>query len=307
MAPGQDDLSQFHDPVMVEEVLEHLLPDDAADPSVGSGLFVDGTVGAGGHAAALLERAPSAQLIGLDRDEFAVTLARKRLAPHGARARVFQRSYADLAEVLAEAGAPAPIGILLDLGLSSMQVDDPERGFSFRFPDAAPDMRFDATSEADSAAEWLNRASEHDIFIALSVYGGEPRARAVARALVAARPIMTVGQLANVIRGHAVHLKRIDAATRSFQGIRIAVNDEFGHLERGLRAAIEALAPRGRLVVLCFHSGEERLVKEAFRVAKREGKGHILTKKPIRAMESEVRRNPRARPTRLRAFQRGEE
>ncbi len=104
-----------------------------------------------------------------------------------------------------------------------------------------------------------------------------------------------------------MRLKRIDAATRSFQGIRIAVNDEFGHIERGLAAAIDALAPGGRLVVLCFHSGEERLVKEAFRVAKRDGKGHVLTKKPIRAMESEVRRNPRARPTRLRAFQRDEE
>ena len=307
MAPGQDDLFQFHDPVMVEEVLAHLLLDDAAQPSAATGLFLDGTVGAGGHAAALLERAPSAQLIGLDRDELAVELARRRLAPFGERARVFQRSYADLADVLAEVGAPAPAGILLDLGLSSMQLDDPERGFSFRFEDAAPDMRFDASSERHSAAEWLNKVSERDISEALSLYGGEPRAKAVARAIVAARPIMTVGQLTDVIRKHAVRLKRIDAATRSFQGIRIAVNDEFGHLERGLEAALEALRPLGRLVVLSFHSGEERLVKAAFRAAKLAGKGRILTKKPIRAMESEVRRNPRARPTRLRAFERGEE
>ncbi len=300
---------------MVEEVLTHLLPDNTAgdaasnttDPSVASGLFLDGTVGAGGHASALLECVPSAQLIGLDRDEVAVGLARKRLEPFGARARVLQRSFAELAEVLAEVGAPAPVGILLDLGLSSMQLDDPERGFSFRFADAAPDMRFDMSTEAKSAAEWLNKVREHDLSQALSLYGGEPRARAVARAIIAARPIMTAGQLAEVIRSQAVRLKRIDAATRSFQGIRIAVNDEFGHIERGLAAAIDALAPGGRLVVLCFHSGEERLVKEAFRIAKRDGKGHVLTKKPIRAMESEVRRNPRARPTRLRAFQRDEE
>jgi len=301
MPPDSDDLSHVHEPVLLEEVLEYL--GLRADPTP-EGLVVDGTVGAGGHAAAILEAAPGVTLLGLDRDPVALDLATRRLAPFGERARIEHGSYAEVAEVLTRTGSPAPIGMLLDLGLSSMQLDDPERGFSFRVGDAVPDMRFDASGAAPNAQELLNHASERDLQKILWEYGDEPRARSVARAIVRARPILTVGQLTEVVRGAALRVRRHDAATRTFQALRIAVNEELTHLERGLEAALDSLAPGGRLVVLCFHSGEERRVKAAFRAAFLAKRGQVLTRKPVRATPEEVRRNPRARSTRLRAFER---
>lgn len=300
MAPGQDDLSHFHEPVLVAEVLSWLLPAGSET----TGLVVDGTVGAGGHAAAILTAAPAATLLGFDRDPLAVRLATERLAPFADRASVEHGSYADLGSVLAAQERPAPVGVLLDVGLSSMQLDDAERGFSYRVDDAIPDMRFDPESDDPRAVDLLNTLSERDLADIFFELGEEPRARAVARAIVRARPITTVGQLAEVVRRHALRGRRHDPATRSFQGLRIAVNRELDVLAEGLRGAIDALAPSGRLVVLCFHSGEERAVKTAFRDAKRDGLGQILTKKPVRAMDVEVKRNPRARPARLRAFER---
>ena len=303
MSPASDDLSQFHEPVLLDEVLEYL--GLRQDPTR-EGLIVDGTVGAGGHAAAILEAGPGLRLLGLDRDPVALALAARRLAPFGERALVEQASYAEVNDVLARRGQPAPIGVLLDLGLSSMQLDDPERGFSFRSADAVPDMRFDAGGAEATAQDLLNHASERDLQEILWEYGDEPRARAVARAIVRARPILTVGQLTDVVRASALRVKRHDPATRTFQALRIAVNDELGHLERGLEAALDCLAPGGRLVVLCFQSGEERRVKKAFRAAFLAKRGLVLTRKPVRATREEVRRNPRARPTRLRAFELGE-
>jgi 16S rRNA (cytosine1402-N4)-methyltransferase len=302
MPPGSDDLSHVHEPVLLGEVLTYLALERAPDLN---GLVVDGTVGAGGHAKAILESAPGVRLLGLDRDPVALSLSTRRLAPFGERARIEHASYADVGQVLERLALPAPVGMLLDLGLSSMQLDDPERGFSFRGGEALPDMRFDASDEGTTAHDLVNHASERDLQEILWEYGDEPRARAVARALVRARPIHTVAQLAEVVRGAALKVRRHDAATRTFQALRIAVNEELQHLERGLEAAIECLAPGARLVVLCFQSGEERLVKAAFRAAYLAGRGQVLTRKPVRATPEEVRRNPRARPTRLRAFEKG--
>jgi 16S rRNA (cytosine1402-N4)-methyltransferase len=155
------------------------------------------------------------------------------------------------------------------------------------------------------AAAWVNRASEEDLARVLFEHGQEPRARAVARAIVRGRPFASVDALAQVVRRAALRTKRIDPATRTFQALRMAVNDEPGHLARGLSAALEALAPGGRLLVIAFHSGEERLVKAAFRAAQAAGRGRVLTKKPLRASEGECRENPRARPARLRVFEVG--
>lgn len=300
MSPDSNDLSQFHEPVLRAEVIEYLDLERFPDTN---GLVIDGTVGAGGHSEAILKAAPAVRVLGLDRDPVALAIATKRLAGFGERVRLEHASYAEIPEVITRLGEPAPIGVLLDLGLSSMQLDDPERGFSFRVEEAVPDMRFDGTQEGQGAADLLNHASVGDLQRILWEFGDEPRANAVARAIVRHRPILTVGQLCEIVRRTAQRVKRHDAATRTFQALRIAVNDELEHLERGLEVAIESLAPDARLVVLCFQSGEDRRVKAAFRAAKLAGKGTILTKKPVRATSEEIRRNPRARPTRLRAFE----
>jgi 16S rRNA (cytosine1402-N4)-methyltransferase len=302
MAPTDDDLSQLHRPVLLAEVLEHA---SAAGLDGPGALAVDGTVGLGGHAAALLEAHPAAQLLGLDRDPATLRLAARRLARFGTRVTLVHRSYADLAEVLAEQELAAPRAVLLDLGASSVQLDEAARGFSFRGGDAPADMRFDPTSDAPTAAAWLDRVDEAELVRVLRDYGGEPKARAVARALLRGRPFRSVEQLARAARSAALRTKRIDSATRTFQALRMAVNDEPGHLARGLAAAIEAVAPGGRVLVIAFHSGEERLVKAAFREAAAGGRGRVVTKKPIRSSEDEVRSNPRARPARLRVFEVG--
>lgn len=301
MCPAADDLSHLHRPVLLAEVLAHL---DAQGLNQPGAVVVDGTVGLGGHAEAILEAFPHARLLGMDRDPQALALAGQRLARFGARARLVHGSYATLAEALAAAGWPAPRAVLLDLGVSSLQLDRAERGFSFRGGAAAPDMRFDATEEGSTAADLVNHAREEDLARVLFEYGGEVRARAVARALVRGRPFRSVEQLAAAIRGSALRRGRIDPATRSFQALRMWVNDEPGHLARGLCAALAALAPGGRLLVICFHSGEERAVKEAFRGAQRTGQGVVVTRKPIRSSEQEEQHNPRARPARLRVFER---
>jgi 16S rRNA (cytosine1402-N4)-methyltransferase len=163
-------------------------------------------------------------------------------------------------------------------------------------------MRFDPSSDDPTAAEWLERVDEDELVRVLRDYGGEPKARAVARALLRSGPFTSVEQLARVVRSAALRTHRIDPATRTFQALRMAVNDEPGHLTRGLKAAIDVTADGGRVAVIAFHSGEERLVKAAFREAVARGRGRVVTKKPIRSSEGEVRSNPRARPARLRVF-----
>lgn len=303
MSSPRDDLSQpIHRPVMVREVLAHLF--DGA-PAEGELRIVDGTVGLGGHTAAILEARARARVLGLDRDSEALEHARRRLASYGDRVHLVHASYADLARVLDEDGGGAPWGVLLDLGVSSWQLDDPERGFSFVRGREGADMRFDRTGDTPTALELVNHLSERELADILHAYGDEPRARAVARRLVAARPIADAARLAEVVRGAAFRRGRIDPATRSFQALRIAVNAELEHVARGLEAALGAVVPGGRVVVIAFHSGEDRLVKEAFRTAARAGRGRLRTKKPERPSDEEVERNRRARPSRLRAFEAG--
>jgi 16S rRNA (cytosine1402-N4)-methyltransferase len=296
MTPGSEDLSHLHRPVLVAEVLTHLAPRGPI-----GGLVVDGTVGYAGHAVALLSAWPDARLLGCDRDRDALVAAKARLASFPGRARLFHASYADLDEVLAEAGEGAPDAVLLDVGASSPQLDSDVRGFSFRHESAPLDMRFDREGDGETAADLISRLSEGEISRVLFEHGGERRARAVAHAIVAARPLATVGDLrrvvASVVRRDA---SGIDPATRTFQALRIAVNDEAGHLARGVRAALAATKPSGRVAVIAFHSGEERAVKAAFHEATKAGRARVVTKKPVRPTEDEVRANPRARPARLR-------
>jgi 16S rRNA (cytosine1402-N4)-methyltransferase len=287
---------------MTAEVLEHFFADA---PGHTRRLVIDGTVGLGGHALAMLEARSEVFVLGLDRDGEALDIARRRLADHGhgERTRLVHASYAELERVLAETGETAPWGVLLDLGASSLQFDDPARGFSFRAPSSDADMRYDRTGDGPTALELVNRLSEKELADILHAYGEEPRARAVARALVEARPIHDGETLVDVVRRAAWRTRRHDPATRSFQALRIAVNEEYEHLDRGLEAALRVAAPGGRVVVLSFHSGEDRRVKNAFRDAARSGRGRLRTKKPQRPSDGEVRANVRARPAKLRAFE----
>jgi len=288
-----------HVPVLLEECVELL----AVKPG---GLYVDGTLGLGGHAAEVLRlSAPEGRLLGVDTDGESLAQARESLAAFGSRARFAQADFREIPALLAGARAD---GILLDLGVSSLQLDTPERGFSFRA--AGPlDMRMDRTG-GETAADVVNRAREHDLADVIYRYGEEPGSRRIARAIVRARergPIRTTTELAEIVRRAAPRRRPgLDAATRTFQALRIRVNRELEGLAPALRALGDHLATGGRLVVIAFHSLEDREVKQAFRDLAREG-FLLLTKKPLRPREEEVRRNPRARSARLRAVAREDE
>jgi 16S rRNA (cytosine1402-N4)-methyltransferase len=250
-----------HEPVLVGTVTELL----AAGPP---GWVVDATVGGGGHAAALLEAAPHLSVLGLDRDGDARAAATERLAPFGPRARVVAARFDQLADACATAGLGLLSGVLFDLGVSSPQLDRPERGFSHR--GAGPlDMRMDP-SAGHTAADVVNGATEDELTRILRAGGEERFARRVARALVAARPIETTDVLAELVRGAIPAPARRrggDPANRAFQALRIAVNEELDQLEPALGQAVELLAPGGRLVVLAYHSGEDRIVKRVLTAA----------------------------------------
>lgn len=279
-------------------------------------LWVDGTLGAGGHSHAILAARPDSRLLGLDLDPDALKLAAQRLAEFGDRVALIHASYETMRDSLKQAfNADSVDGILLDLGMSSMQVDHPKRGFAFRF-DAPLDMRFDPTSSRPTAAELVNTLTADELADLLYQYGEERESRRLARAIIAARPIQTTAQLANVVAATLRGWKeKIHPATRTFQALRIAVNDELGAVERVLPQAIALLKPRGRLAVITFHSLEDRIVKETF---KREATdclcpprqplctcGHhaslkLITRKPLTADPAEVAANPRARSAKLR-------
>jgi 16S rRNA (cytosine1402-N4)-methyltransferase len=287
---------------------------------------VDGTVGGGGHAAAILERtAPDGRLIGLDMDDHALEAARRRLLPFGERARLLRASFRELGAVLASLGVPSVDAVLLDLGVSSPQLDDPARGFRFGEATAAEtplDMRMDRRS-APTAAEILRTRSAEQL-AALFRDGAElPGAVRLARRIVAVReraPIETTRDLLRVIEAARVGGgRRHHPATLVFQALRIAVNDELGALREGLDAAILALRPGGRLVVIAYHSLEDRLVKQRLRDAERGctcpprtpvcicggvKRLRVLTRRPLRPSASELRQNPRSRSARLRAAER---
>jgi 16S rRNA (cytosine1402-N4)-methyltransferase len=268
------------------------------------GLWVDGTVGLGGHAEAILERsAPSGRLIGLDRDAETLAEAARRLERFGARVRLL---HADHREIPALLGMEAPDGILLDLGVSSVQLDTAERGFSFQ-ADGPLDMRMDR-SQGETAADVVNALREDDLASVIYRFGEEPSSRRIARTIVDARqrsPIATTGELASLVRRSARRSRRpsLDPATRTFQALRIYVNREIEGLGLALGEIARRLAPGGRFAVIAFHSLEDREVKQTFRGLANEG-FRLLTKKPVRPGDDEVRRNPRARSARLRGIER---
>ncbi len=313
-AGGREGLG--HIPVLCDDVVRFLTTGRG-------GTIVDGTVGLGGHAEALLLADPGADVVAIDRDPHALDRARRRLARFGDRVRFVHGSFSDLGEHLAALGVAAVDGVVLDLGVSSMQLDDASRGFSLR-GDGPLDMRMDPTCGA-SAAEWLAGADVREIERVLATYGEERYARRIARAIGMARgrePLRTTRQLVDVVHRAVPGVyfaEKIDPATRTFQAVRIAVNGELAALERGLEQGFAALARGGVLVAISFHSLEDRMVKTFFRERAaactcppdfpecRCGKkveAEILTRKPIVASEQETAANPRARSAKLRAARR---
>src|SRR5262245_48467459 len=318
-----------HEPVLLQEVLDWLKPE-------GGGLFIDCTLGLGGHTQAILTQAPQARVIGLDQDEEALAIARERLAQFKERVQLVHANFREIAAVAKRLGIKDVQGILADLGVSSLQLDKGERGFSFTV-EAPLDMRMDK-SGGQTAAELTARLSEKELADLIFEYGEEHGARRIAKAIVKARreqPITTTKQLADLVI-RALHIKgywRIHPATRTFQALRIAVNDELRALEAFIPAAISLLATGGRLAIISFHSLEDRIVKRRFqiesgrcfcesriRAAKYATAVDIetqvcpecgaqrritpLTRKPVRPTDEESARNPRSRSALMRVCER---
>jgi 16S rRNA (cytosine1402-N4)-methyltransferase len=301
-----------HRPVLVDLVVELFAP-------VPPGVVVDATVGGGGHAEALLDAHPHLSLVGLDQDPDAIHAATERLQRFGDRAAVRRRRFDELRAVLGELGHPAASGALFDLGVSSPQFDRPERGFSYRAPGPL-DMRMDPGRPV-SAADLVNGAPAAELARLLQAYGDERYARRISAAIVAARPITSTDQLAEVVRDAVPAPARRRGghpARRTFQAIRIAVNDELAILPASLDDAIDLLVPGGRCVALAYHSGEDRIVKDRFRLAAAggwTGPSHLPTPPDVRPAvrllrrgawrpgAAEVAANPRAEAARLRAVE----
>lgn len=296
----------LHIPVLLDEVMDALAP-------AGGEWHVDGTFGAGGYTRAIL--GTGANVIAIDRDPDAIAAGSALADASGGRLLLVHGRFGDLDRIAADVGHPALDGLTLDIGVSSMQLDQADRGFAFS-ADGPLDMRMQ--QDGESAAEWIDRAEEGEIADALYLYGEERQSRRVARAIVAARPLRTTGELAAVVRralGHRPGAPK-DPATRTFQAIRIVVNDELGELERGLEAAERALKPGGRIAIVSFHSLEDRIVKRFFKSRSGADAGasrhrpevgagpqptFASVAKARRAGEAEVARNPRARSATLRS------
>jgi 16S rRNA (cytosine1402-N4)-methyltransferase len=287
-----------HEPVLVADVVRLLQPRPG-------GTYVDGTLGLGGHTQALLS-AGAGRVIGIDRDASALAAGRAALSEFAGRVEFVHDDYRRLPEVLAARNLTEVDGVLVDLGVSSMQLDDPARGFSFR--EAGPlDMRFDAT-RGEPLAVRLSRVDERELGDVIFQFGEERHARRVARAILAARDrgaLATTGDLAAVVRRAAGGRgwQRLDPATRTFQALRIWVNDELEGLAAFLATACGRLVRGGRLVVIAFHSLEDRVVKHTFRQLALEGAAAVVTRRPVVAGDAERRANPRARSARLRAVE----
>ncbi len=290
-----------HIPVLTTEAIQFLRPERG-------GLFVDCTVGLGGHTQALLETGAT-RVLGLDRDPQALAAARARLAPFGDRVELVHADFKSVETVLESRGIDAIDGALADLGVSSLQLDGPGRGFSFQ-RDEPLDMRMDSTS-GETAADLVARSTERELADAIYTYGEERHSRRIAKAIVRSRrdqPIATTGQLAGIVRRAAGRhgYQRIDPATRTFQALRIWVNQELEGLDRFLETVIRRLRAGARLVVMSFHSLEDRIVKHTFKALAHGAQAAVvlLTKKPVVPGDEEVERNPRARSAKLRAAER---
>jgi 16S rRNA (cytosine1402-N4)-methyltransferase len=306
----------MHIPVLYHEVLELLRPQ-------ANGRYIDGTLGAGGHTAGILEASiPDGRVLGFDRDPDAIAFARQRLAPFGHRVIFVNDSYAHMGQIAPELGFTPADGILLDLGLSSRQLDSGERGFSFR-QEGPLDMRFDPT-QGETAADLINNYTEAELADIFWRYGEEKRSRHYARLIVAhraQRPITTTTQLADLIlsgSGQAQRSWRIHPATQVFQALRIVVNQELEAVAEGTETAVTLLKPGGRLAVISFHSLEDRFVKQLFRrlsqacvcppeqpicTCHAQAILRLVTRKAIQATAEEIAANPRSRSARLRVVE----
>lgn len=309
-------MSGFHHlSVLPDEVIRFLEPEDGKT-------YLDGTLGGGGHSSLILEKAPGAHLIGIDRDREALAAASARLASHGDHVRLVHGDFAEVAGHLGDLGVTALDGFILDLGVSSHQLDTRERGFSFQ-QDAPLDMRMDISS-GETAAELVNGLPEAELERIIGEYGEERWAKRIAAFIVRERaesPITTTFRLVDIIKGAVPKAKwdeRIHPATRTFQALRIAVNTELDSLEQGMRAALDLLKPGGRGVIISFHSLEDRIVKHIFReyaegctcprqlpicVCGKQPRVKILTTRPVTATTEEAEGNPRARSAKLRAVE----
>lgn len=310
--------SHPHIPVLPGAVLEYLAPRDG-------GRYLDGTLGLGGHAARVLDAARNCRVLGLDRDENALALAATRLAPYGDRAILRHGLFSEFTEHLDSLGWDYIDGALVDIGVSSLQLDTPERGFSFSH-DGPLDMRMDQSGGGDSAAKLVNASSREELAHIIKTFGEEPQAGRIARAIVEARGgkrIETTLELASIVDGAYPAKWRATArnhpATRTFQALRVAVNEEFDELRLFLERVIPRLRPGGRLVVISFHSLEDRIVKHFLRgeaagcvcprhvpvcICNHVATMKILTKKPVTASEEELRANIRSSSAKLRAGER---
>lgn len=309
----EKEISQIHQSVLLAEAVELLAPEYG-------GVFVDATLGLGGHTEAILNASPNAKVIGIDQDTEAIAYAKKRLEKFGARFEVYHANFSEIADVLREAKVEKVSGVLADLGVSSLQLDSETRGFSFRY-DAPLDMRMNAESDETTVAELLADISEFELARIIYEYGEERFSRRIARRIIERRERgelpQTTKELAEIVARVVPKSKKdkIHPATRTFQALRIAVNRELEILEGFFKTAVENLSENGRLAVISFHSLEDRIVKHTFQklagkcdcppnfpicVCGAEKKVEILTKKPIVPGEIEIEDNPRARSAKLR-------
>ena len=309
-----NEAKECHVPVLLDEVLDGLQIRQG-------GVYLDGTVGAGGHAAQILERYPSVRIIGMDRDPEALRIAADRMKRFGDRAILIHDDFRHLERALDSRGLRSVDGILLDLGVSSMHLDLPERGFSFT-RDGPLDMRMDQTA-GRTAADIVNNWESRELAKMFFRFGEERRARDIARAIVRERektPIVTTSHLASVVASvpGMAKVRKIHPATRTFQALRIGVNQELEALEEAIPKGINGLKPYGRMAVISFHSLEDRIVKRGFREEEnpcrcprelhecrcgRESRGKVITRRPVVPSEAERNENPQSRSAKLRIFE----
>ncbi|MFL2983544.1 MAG: 16S rRNA (cytosine(1402)-N(4))-methyltransferase RsmH [Candidatus Neomarinimicrobiota bacterium] len=288
--------TRSHVPVMPQEVLSHL-------NIIKDGLYIDGTIGLGGHSSLMLNQlSKKGHLIGIDRDVEAIKICKKSLTSHNSSLSLFNDSYNNIGSILDQLKINKVNGILLDLGLSSMQLEKSNRGFSHKI-NSDLDMRFDI-SQKIKASDIINQVSEHNLADIIYYNGEERRARSIARNIAKMRPIYTVNELIESIRRSTPPLKRNKTISRVFQAIRIAVNDELEKLDEFLSFFYKKLCVGGRIVIISFHSLEDRRVKHCFKALQKEKKIEILTKKPITPGEKEIFENRKSRSAKLRSAQR---